>query len=216
MAHEGGTNWVGLALLGVGAYFVYEWWVSSSTTATATTGTATATPGTTQAGTTTSVSTAPSTTTAMPSGTMQTLALNMEQVLNSSSANADQWNWAVARILGQGLDQKYNFAFDSVYGSVVNGVRNNGATMSALTFLQLAASAVGGLPGLSGLGSAIARFPGHFFNTTGNMIYLAHHPLPYTPTYNLRGFRGLGAFTQASGFEKALWAGRPLRSNRIR
>ena len=89
--------------------------------------------------------------------------------------------------------------------------------MGALTFLQIAASAKpGGLPGLSGLGSAIARFAGPWIPSYGNMIYMAHHPLPYTPTFNLRGFRGIGAFTQASGMEKALWQQGQIRSNRIR
>jgi hypothetical protein len=64
--------------------------------------------------------------------------------------------------------------------------------------------------GLSGLRS-IQTFPVPALNTAGNMIYRAHHPLPYNPTYRLAG---LGALTQPSGFERALWAGRSIRIGR--
>ena len=167
------------------------------------------TPGTTdtmqRGGGTTSVSTAPpSTSTPAPSGTMTTLANNMAAAIGLTSGTADQWNVAFTRVMGQGIDSKFNLNFDQVYGPVVNGVRNNGATMSALMFLQLAASAAGGtLPGLSGFGR-IARFPGNRLITPGTMLYQAHHPFPYTPTWNLSG---MGAYTQTTGGERALWAG---------
>lgn len=179
-----------------------------------TTASSTTTPGTTttmqQSGSGTSVSTAPTSTpnaTAQPSGTMTTLANNMAQAIGMTTANADQWNYAFNQIMGQGIDAKYSLNFDQVYGAVVNGKRNNGATMSALMFLQLAASAKGGsLPGLSGFGR-IAQFAGPRYQTTGNMLYQAHHPFPYQPSFNLAGMKGMGAYTQASGFERALWAG---------
>ena len=216
--HDGGINWTGLILLGVGGWLIWDWLTASATPVAST---ATAQPGTTptmnQSGQVTSVSTA-SQTTPPPSGTMQTLAQNMVNTLGTTNATADQWNFAYAKIMGQGIDKQYGLNFDSVYGPITSaGVRNNGATMTALTFIQLAASAhPGGLPGLSGLGSAIARFSGRWIPSYGNMIYMAHHPLPYSPTYNLRGFRGLGAYTQASGMEKALWQQGHLRGNRIR
>lgn len=169
------------------------------------------TPGTTpsmqQTGGQTSVTTTPTstpnTTTPAPSGTMTTLAGNMAQAIGKTTATADEWDYAFNQIMGQAIDAKYGLNFDTVYGPAVNGVRNNGATMSALMFLQLAASAKGGsLPGLSGFGN-IAQFGGPRYMTTGTMIYQMHHPFPYRPS-----FSGVGAYTQATGGERALWAGR--------
>jgi hypothetical protein len=138
------------------------------------------------------------------------LALQMQQKINMTIANADQWNYAYNQIMGQGIDAQYGLNFDHVYGAVVNGARSSG-TMSAQSFLQLAASAVPG--GLGGGLSTIAQYAGPALATQGNLIYQAHHPFPYVPTYSLRG---LGAVTEASGFEKTLFAGRALRSPRIR
>jgi hypothetical protein len=180
-------------------------------------------PGTTSPSQPVSVTAVPAPTAAPPASTstptpssLQTLAANMAGNINMTVASADQWNYAFSHVIGQNIDQKYGFSFDKVYGPITGPatkrVRNNGATMSALMFLQLAAAAVpGGLPGLSGFG-AIARFSGPVINSVGNMIYQAHHPLPYAPTYTLRG---LGAVTQAMGFEKALFANHLLRSNRV-
>lgn len=209
MADTGKTILV-LGVVGVGAYLLYEWWAGQQ--AAATTTPATGTPGTSPTlPQPTTVSTAPpsTTTTPAPSGTMNTLVANMQSQLNGkTTATADQWDWAFSNIMGQPIDAKYGINFDSVYGPAVNGVRNNGATMSGLMFLQLAASAKGGtLPGLTGFGK-IARYAGPAMNTVGNMIYQAHHPFPYQPTFSLRG---IGAYTQASGWERALWAGRGFR-----
>lgn len=171
------------------------------------------TPGTTptmqQTGGQTSVSTTPTstpqTTTPAPSGTLTTLAANMAQAVGLTTGTADQWDYAFTQIMGQAIDAKYGFDFDTVYGPAVNGVRNNGAKMSALMFLQLAASAKGGsLPGLSGVGK-IAQFGGPRYMTTGTMLYQMHHPFPYRPDFALAG---MGAYTQATGGERALWAGR--------
>ena len=66
--------------------------------------------------------------------------------------------------------------------------------------------------GMHGMG-AISVFEGRPVTTAGNLLYMAHHPMPYAPTYALRG---LGGVTQAMGLEKVLFAGQGLRSNRIR
>lgn len=193
-----------LGLVAVGGYFLYEWLFATPTGVV----TSTPTPGTTptqqQQGQGTSVTTSPSST-PQTATLMQTLADNMAATANMQMANADQWNTVLRQITGWGVDNK-GVNFDAVYGPVVSGARQSG-NMSAMLFLQLAAGSLkGGLPGLGGLG-AIANYAGRMISTTGNMLYAAHHPLPYTPSYNLRGFRGLGAYTQATGFEKALLAG---------
>jgi hypothetical protein len=182
-----------LGAVGVGGYFLYDWWAKSKVAPAG----QPPPPGTTGGGQPTSVT---------ASSTMQALALNMQQALGQASGNPDQWDWAFASILGTPIDQKYNFNFDAVYGLLP---ARTSTAMNAMMFLQLAATAKGGLPGLSGLGSAIVRFSGPQTQTTGNMLYAAHHPLPYASTYTLRGF------TQPTGFESALFGGRPLRSNRI-
>ena len=148
--------------------------------------------------------------TTAPAVPMATVATNMENAIGLTVATADQWNTAYARVMGQGIDQQFGFSFDAAYGTVSNGVRNNGATMSALLFLQQAAAQVPGGIGLSGLG-AFVRYPWPSFQTTGNMIYRSHHPLPYNQTsYRVRA--GLGALTSATGFEKILWANQQLRA----
>ena len=141
---------------------------------------------------------------------MASLAAQMQSTLGMSSATADQWDYAFQKIMGQPIDKKYGFSFDTVYGPLVNGARSTGS-MSAMGFLLTAAAAVpGGLPGMSGFGT-ITRFPGPKYSTVGTMVTQLMHPLPYALSYNLRGFRGgMGAFTHASGFERALWAGRRL------
>lgn len=186
-----------LGLVGVGGYLLYEWYVQQQAAAAAATATS---PGTT-----------PGTPAPAPAATMQTVASDMQNVMGGATTlNADQWNVAFVQVMGQPIDQKYGFSFDAAYGPVVNRVRNYGATMSALTFLQLAASvAPQGLPGLSG----IARYSVPALTTTGNMLYRAHHPYPYARTFNLRGLSGP---VHATGFEKVMWAGYPLRSNRLR
>lgn len=214
MADTGKTILV-LGVVGAGAYLLYEWWAGQQAAASTPT-TGSGTPGTTptmqQTQQPTNIGTTPPSTTPptpAPSGTMTTLVANMQQQLNGkTTATADQWDWAFSNIMGQPIDVKYGINFDSVYGPAVNGVRNNGATMSGLMFLQLAASAKGGtLPGLTGFGK-IAQYAGPRYFTAGNMIYQIHHPFPYQPSFNLRG---MGAYTQASGWERALWAGRRLR-----
>ena len=166
-----------------------------------------ATPGTSPAtaGQPTSVSTAPATTVSTPSA-MVTLAANMQQAIGTPTANPDQWNNAFQLVMGSPADLKYGFSFDAVYGPAAQRAPQQ---MSAMMFLQLAAAATGGnLPGLSGLGR-IQRFPGSSIRSVGSMATVAHHPLPYVPSY--AGFHGIGAFTKATGFERALLAGRPVR-----
>jgi hypothetical protein len=176
-----------------------------------------ATPGTTQATQPTSVSTVPTTTvtTTAPStpAVTQPTAADLQKALNLTVATADQWNYVYAQLMGYGIDRVYGFSFDQVYGPVVNGVRNKGALITANAFLNAP-----GLFGftrqgkLSGLG-LLQRFYGPTVTTIGNMIYQAHHPSPYG-----MGVRrlGMGALEQATGFEKALWAGQRLRSNQYR
>lgn len=180
-------------------------------------------PGTTSTSQPTSVSAAPPSTPAPlpPAPPAKTSIVNarrgmasqLEAAISMTTANADQWNYAYNQVTGQGADARYGFNFDAVYGPVVNGARSSG-TMSADVFLQMASGASGGSGSRRGLGF-IANFPGARFSTVGNMLYLVHHPFPYSPTYNLKGV-GLGAVTQATGFEKALFTNQRLRSNRIR
>ena len=141
---------------------------------------------------------------------MTALAAQMATQLGMTTANADQWDYAFQAIMGQPIDKKYGFSFDTVYGPIVNGVRASGQ-MTAMGFLLTAAAAVpGGLPGMSGFGT-ISRFPGPKYTTLSNMISQVQHPLPYALSYNLRGFRGgMGAFVATTGFERALWAGRRM------
>ena len=142
-----------------------------------------------------------------------TLSTQMEQTINMTTANADQWNYAYSHITGSNVMSSSQF--DSVFGVVVNGARSSG-TMTATVFLQKAGidpTGTAALPhGLHGFG-AIINYAGRRYSTTGNMIYQVHHPFPYWPTYSLKG---LGGITQASGFEKTLLAGQPLRRSRIR
>jgi len=202
-------NLLTIGLLGVGAYFLYEWFIAPAATTTTTTST---TPGTTptqnQTGGQTSVSTAPPSTPTL----LQSVASNMVQKMAGvTSASADQWNAAFASIFGQGIDSKYNLDFDATYGSPDH--RTN-TTMSAMDFLQQAAVAKGGLPGLSGLG-AFVRYPGIPVTTVGSMVYARHHPLPHGITNELRRFRGLGAYTAPTGFEAALFGRGVLGRNKL-
>lgn len=205
---QGMGNILTIGLVGVGAYFLYEWWQSQSATTTP----VTTTPGTTttmnQSGGQTSVSTAPPSTPAL----LTAVAANMTSKLAGvTSASADQWDSAFSSIFGQNIDVKYGLDFDSVYGTPDH--RSN-VTMTAMDFLQQAAVAKGGLPGLSGLG-AFVRYPGLPARTMGSMVYARHHPLPHGITNELRRFRGLGAYTAPTGFESALFAGRGLSRNKL-
>jgi len=209
-------------------------------------------PGTTSTTQPTSVSTAPSTTpqplppVPVPAPTPpapgsfrvagSALASQMVAQINTTSANADQWNYAY-RALSGGVDisTTYGFNFDTVYGPVdsSSGVRSSGV-MNVYQFLQMAHAAATLTPaaiavtsgrgatlvrggtgthiGFRGIG-AISTFEGRPVSTHGNLLYMAHHPMPYSPTYALRG---LGGVTQATGLEKVLFARQGLRSNRIR
>lgn len=213
MAESGMKDLLMLGAVGVAGYFIYEWlFAPAATTAVQPAPAPGTTPTQQSQGGQTSVSTAPSTTAQTPSP-IQTLAANMQASLGQATATADQWDVAFTRVMGQSIDSKYGLSFDTVYGPVVNGVRNNGATMNALMFLQMAAQAVpGGLPGLSGLGAALVRYPGMIPQTMGSMMTIAHHPLPYALTYTLRG---LGAFNQPTGLERSLFAGRPFHPTRV-
>lgn len=169
-------------------------------------------PGTTSSTQPTNASTVPGSTGQPSSSTSPTtvptptIATSMANTIQMTTATADQWNYAYGQLMGHGADAQYNFNFDKVYGPVVNGTRWSG-TMSAQVFLQMAQNGAG----MNGLGT-IVRLAGPALATQGNLIYQAHHPFPYVPTYTLRG---LGAVVQATGFEKALFARQPLRSNRF-
>lgn len=163
------------------------------------------------------------------------MATQMQSAIGMSTANADQWNYAFRQITGQDISTYYGFNFDTVYGAVVNGARSSGQ-LTAQAFLnmgqgaatvtptQSAGSSSGGTVhpvrgGVKGLG-AIARYPGPAILPIGNLLYQAHHPLPYLPSYTLKGLGGfgrpgLGAPTHPLGFERALYAGLPLRSNKV-
>lgn len=164
---------------------------------------------------------------------MSAMASQMQTKINMTMANADQWNYAYNAITGTDISTAYGFSFDTVYGPVVNGARSSG-NLTAQAFLNMAEAAATQKPASSTSGSttptgtgivlhprgsnirgfgSIATYPGPRYTTTGNMIYSIHHPYPYVPSYSLKG---LGAVTQPMGFEKALYAGIPLRSNKVR
>lgn len=187
-----------------------------------------ATPGTTstmnQAQQPTTVSTSPSTTptTSASSGSsvvtvQQPSATDLQNNINMTSATADQWNVAYRALMGYGIDQVYNFNFDTVYGAIgANGQRATG-NMTAQAFL--AAPGLHGyqptpMTGMSGL-AAIAHFFTPVVSPQGSLIYAAQHPSPYRQPMRGMG-RGMGAFTQTTGLEKALWAGGRLMAGRIR
>jgi len=114
-------------------------------------------------------------------------------------------------LTGYGIEQLYGTDFDTIFGPVVNGGRPDTGNITADAFLTkpLAKGLVKG-SSIKGLGT-IARFYTPVFNPMSSMVYRSQHPSPYR--FPVSG--GMGAFTQATGFEKALWAGRFLRSNRI-
>ena len=177
----------------------------------------TQTPGTTSAGpSTTSVSTAPTSTTnaapPTPAATPLPTAQDLQNALNTGTASADQWNYAFRQLTGYGIEQLYGGNFDAIYGPIgANGTRSSG-TMTATAFLNAPKAA-----GLSGLGSGfgrignIATFYTPVINPMANMVYRAQHPSPY----RLPVGGGMSGLTQATGFEKALWAGGWVRSRRV-
>lgn len=184
------------------------------TAAAATTGT----PGTTAAGpATTSVSTAPSTTQSapkLPPSTPQPTATDLQNTLNTSTASADQWNYAYRELTGYGIEQIYGGNFDAIYGAIQsNGQRSTG-NITAQAFLNLPVAMGLSASGLSGFGrmGAIATFYTPVLNPMSSMVYRAQHPSPY----RLPVGGGMSGLTQATGFEKALWAGGFVRSRRVR
>lgn len=176
-------------------------------------GQATQAPGTTSSGQTTqtSVSGSANTSTAAQAAMPQPTAADLQKVLNASTGTADQWNWAYHQLTGYGIEQLYGADFDVIYGAAdSSGVRSTGI-ITAGAFLQMPLNkGLKRVASLSGLG-AIARFYTPVVNSMASMVYRAQHPSPYRFPVG----SGLGAFTQASGFEKALWAGRFLRGNKI-
>lgn len=159
----------------------------------------------------TSVTTAASTSTASQAAMPQPASADLQKALNMSTATADQWNYAYHQLTGYGIEQLYGSSFDTIYGAPdSNGNRSTGL-MSADAFLSLpGAKGLTRVASLKGLG-AIARFYTPVVNPMSSMVYRAQHPSPYRfPVSN-----GMGAFTQATGFEKALWSGRFLRGNKI-
>lgn len=181
-------------------------------------GQVTPTPGTTAAGpATTTVTQTPGTTPAPPSAppsTPQPTAADLQGALNTNLGSADQWNYAYRQLTGYGIEQIYGGDFGAIYGAVgSDGTRPTGQ-ITAQAFLNLPSAkgiSATGLHGLQGFG-AIARFYTPVVNPMSSMVYRAQHPSPYRAPMG----GSLGALTQATGFEKALWAGGFLRSARIR
>lgn len=173
------------------------------------------TPGTTAAGpATTTVTTTPGTTPAPPSSppsAPQPTAADLQNALNATTGSADQWNFAYRQLTGYGIEQIYGGDFGAIYGAVgSDGTRPTG-NISAQAFLNLPSAKGLSATGLHGFG-AIARFYTPVINSMGSMVYRAQHPSPYRAPMG----GSLGALTQATGFEKALWAGGFLRNARIR
>jgi hypothetical protein len=199
--HGGGLNQIlTIGAVGVGAYFLWQWWQQQQA------GTTTVTPpppGTTtsqqKSQGTTSVSTSPSTT---PTG-IQTKN-TITQIIDAMNAAGDDptKNHSV---------WQFNYYWTKVTGvspapdptQVLPG--NPNATTQLIDINTWWAGMQ--KAGFSGLGAHL-RYPGPYQRQVGNMIFGAQHPLPYAPTYTL--FSGLRGFTQASGMEKALWAGTPV------
>jgi hypothetical protein len=163
----------------------------------------------------TSVSTAPQTTAPAPPAppsTPQPTSADLQNALNTTLATADQWNFVYRQLTGYGIEQVYGGNFDAIYGAIgANGQRPTGQ-LSAQAFLTLPVAKGIAPTGLSGFG-AIAQFYTPVVNPMGSMVYRAQHPSPYRlPSVG----GGMGAVTQATGFEKALWAGGFIRSRRVR
>jgi hypothetical protein len=128
-----------------------------------------------------------------------------------SLASPDQWNFAYRELTGYGIEQLYGGNFDAIYGPIQsNGQRPTG-NITAQAFLTLPVAKGIAPGGMSGFG-AIARFYTPVVNPMASMVYRAQHPSPY----RLPVSGGMGALTQATGFEKALWAGGFIRSRRVR
>lgn len=164
---------------------------------------------------TTSITTAPSTTAPpppAPPSTPQPTAADLQNALHMTVASADQWNYAYRQLTGYGIEQIYGGNFDAIFGPInSNGQRPTG-NISAQAFLTLPVAQGISPTALRGLG-AIARFYTPVINPMGSMVYRAQHPSPYRlPSVS----GGMGAVTQATGFEKALYTGGFLRSRRVR
>lgn len=159
---------------------------------------------------TTTVSTAPPTTPttnpAPPSPPLPT-ASDLTNALNTNAATADQWNFAFRQLTGFGIENVFGGNFDSIYGPISSAGTRSSGQMTAQAFLNLPVSE--GIKS-SGMG-AIARFYTPVINSMGSMVYRAQHPSPY----RLPIGGGMGALTQASGFEKALWAGGFIRNRMV-
>lgn len=179
-------------------------------------GQVTPTPGTTAAGpATTTVTKAPGTTPAppaLPPSAPQPTPADLQNALNNQgTASADQWNYAYRQLTGYGIEQIYGGDFAALYGAIgSDGTRPTG-NISAQSFLNMPSSKGISATGLHGFG-AIARYYTPVVNPMSSMVYRAQHPSPYRAPMG----GSLGALTQATGFEKALWAGGFLRNARIR
>lgn len=150
-----------------------------------------------------------------PSAMPQPAAADLQKVLNANTATPDQWNYAYRQLTGYGIEQLYNTSFDAIYGPLdSNGQRSavgNAGVMSPDAFLSYpGAKGLTRTTSIKGLG-AIARFYTPVINPMSSMVYRAQHPSPYRFPVGT----GMSGFTQATGFEKALWAGRSLRGNKI-
>lgn len=200
---EIGKELIIVGAVGVGAYLLYEYLVSSCKTTPSGSFCSLVAPGTTSStsGTGTNTGTTSSSTIQLPT------AAQLQTTGNTTMSSADGWNAVFTQLFGMPIDQFYGFSFDKVYGPSPRG------NISAQAFLQLPLT-FGATPAkqsLTGLG-AFVNYQGPIPFSRANMLFGSHHPIPYGVTYTMRG---LGAFTSPSGFEKALFAGRPLRTSRV-
>jgi hypothetical protein len=206
MAESGMKTILTLGLVGVGAYFLYEYLIAPNLVAAV----PTPTPGTTPASTgqPTTVSTAPSSTpattgTPQPITAQSTPAQMQAKMLAAgddptTNHSVSQWNYYYAQVAGiAGPDSAV------VLPNSPDPVNQLIPFSTWWAGMQKA--------GFSGLG-AFARFNVPFVRQPpANMTFAAGHPLPYAPNYTLfHGLHGLGAAVHTTGMEAALWAGRGL------
>lgn len=154
-----------VAVLGVGGYLIYNWWVTQAASAAA----AAAVTSTTGATTTTATgTTAPTGTTPAPGAytpptvqqQMQTLA-NSNSIIQAQGGQADAYQWAT--LWNEAGQSSTNININSIFfpnglpaagTTVPNASQQNLPLMTLATFLAGLKSAGINVPGLSGLGQA--------------------------------------------------------------
>ena len=187
------------------AYLLANWGIGTAAPATTATTTAPTTTTAVQANSPTTTTTGTPTTPAAPTSVLQTLQQTAGQGTYIQTAS------------GAVLLAPMRAVPVAPTRGTTALLPNRGATAvkpATLPFVEVPTSPVRG--GTRGVG-AVRVLPGPApINTAANMLYQSHHPLPYIPGYHMRGMRGLGAATQATGMEKALYGRQFLRSNRIR